>query len=255
MKITSWNVNSLNMRLQHVCQWANTHAPAVIGLQETKMEDYKFPLQELADLGYHSVFAGQKSYNGVAILSRHPCQDACTSIPGFSDPQRRVLAATVDGVRIINLYVVNGQDVGTEKYAYKLRWLTAVRAWIAQQMQQYPALVVMGDFNIAPADNDVYNPKVWNDSHILTSTAERAELEALLALGLFDSYRLLYPQECCFSWWDYRGAGYARNHGLRIDLILVSSVLRERVVAAGIDQAARAWEKPSDHAPVWVQFG
>ncbi len=254
MKIASWNVNSLNVRLPHLEQWLAAFAPAVVGLQETKMEDDRFPDTALAALGYRSVFSGQKTYNGVAILSREPATEVQIGIPGFDDEQQRVIAATVDGVRIINLYVVNGQDIGTDKYAYKLRWLAAVHDWIATELQAHPEVVVMGDFNIAPDDRDVHDPAVWNDQHILTSTAERAALQGLLDLGLHDAFRLHHDEPGVFSWWDYRQAAFRRDLGLRIDLTLVSDALKERCVAAGVDREPRGWERPSDHAPAWVQL-
>ncbi len=254
MKIASWNVNSLNVRLPHLEQWLAAFAPAVVGLQETKMEDDRFPDTALAALGYRSVFSGQKTYNGVAILSREPATEVQIGIPGFDDEQQRVIAATVDGVRIINLYVVNGQDIGTDKYAYKLRWLAAVHDWIAAELQAHPEVVVMGDFNIAPDDRDVHDPAVWNDQHILTSTAERAALQGLLDLGLHDAFRLHHDEPGVFSWWDYRQAAFRRDLGLRIDLTLVSDALKERCLAAGVDREPRGWERPSDHAPAWVQL-
>lgn len=254
MKIASWNVNSLNVRLPHLEQWLEAFAPDVVGLQETKLEDDRFPDTALAALGYRSVFSGQKTYNGVAIVSREPATDMQIGIPGFEDEQRRVIAATVDGVRIINLYVVNGQDVGTDKYAYKLRWLEAVHGWIATELQSHPELVVMGDFNIAPDDRDVHDPEVWNDQHILTSTAERAALQGLLDLGLHDAFRLHHDEGGIFSWWDYRQAAFRRDMGLRIDLTLISDALKARCVAAGIDREPRTWERPSDHTPAWVQL-
>ena len=254
MKIASWNVNSLNVRLPHLEQWLTDFAPAVVGLQETKMEDDRFPDGELAALGYRSVFAGQKTYNGVAIISREPATDVQIGIPGFDDEQQRVIAATVSGVRIINLYVVNGQDVGTDKYAYKMRWLEAVHTWIAAELQAHPDLVVMGDFNIAPDDRDVHDPAVWNDQHILTSAPERAALQGLLDLGLHDAFRLHHDEAGIYSWWDYRQAAFRRDLGLRIDLTLISDALKTRCVAAGIDREPRSWERPSDHAPAWVQL-
>ncbi|MEQ8036745.1 exodeoxyribonuclease III [Xanthomonas sp. WHRI 6106] len=254
MKIVSWNVNSLNVRLPHLQQWLGAFAPDVVGVQETKLEDHKFPDAALAALGYRSVFCGQKTYNGVAILSRSPALDVQMGIPGFDDVQQRVIAATVDGVRIVNLYVVNGQDVGTEKYAYKLRWLDAVHDWIAQELQRHPQLVVLGDFNIAPDARDVHDATVWNEHHILTSTAERAALQKLLALGLHDAFRLHHDEAEQFSWWDYRQAGFRRNLGLRIDLTLVSEALRARAIESGIDREPRTWERPSDHAPAWVRL-
>src|SRR5690606_26080050 len=191
MKIASWNVNSLNVRLPHLERWLREAEPDVVGLQETKLEDDRFPDAVLAGLGYRSVFHGQKTYNGVAVLARERAiDDVQMGIPGFEDDQKRVIAATVGDVRIVNLYVVNGQDVGTDKYAYKLRWLEAVHGWLAQELQRHPRLVVLGDFNIAPDDRDVHDPALWNDQHILTSAAERAALQRLLALGLHDGFRL-----------------------------------------------------------------
>ena len=256
MKIASWNVNSLNVRMPHLQQWLAAFAPDVVGLQETKLEDHRFPDAALAELGYRSVFHGQKTYNGVALLARgHALDEVQVAIPGFDDAQARAIAATVDGVRIVNLYVVNGQDVGTEKYAYKLRWLEAVRGWIAEELARHPRLVLMGDFNIAPDARDVHDPVVWNDTHILTSTAEREALRALLDLGLHDGFRLHHDEGGIFSWWDYRQAAFRRNLGLRIDLTLVSDALKGATVAAGIDRTPRTWEHASDHAPAWVQLG
>jgi len=252
MKIVSWNVNSLNVRLPHLEQWLENFAPDVVGLQETKLEDHKFPAARLAELGWNVVFAGQKTYNGVALLARSPIEDVQIGIPGFEDEQKRVIAGTINGVRVINLYVVNGQDVGTDKYAYKLRWLAAVREWVAAELARHPQLVVMGDFNIAPDDRDVPDAAVWNDNHILTSTAERAGLQALLDLGLHDAFRLKHQDAGIFSWWDYRAAGFRRNYGLRIDLNLVSDALAARLDDAGIDREPRTWERPSDHAPAWI---
>ena len=255
MRIASWNVNSLNVRLPHLTQWLQAFAPDVVGLQETKLDDLRFPDDALAALGYRSVFCGQKTYNGVAILARdHAIDEVQYGIPGFEDEQKRVIAATVGDVRIVNLYVVNGQDVGTEKYAYKLRWLEAVRAWLAGELLRHPRMVVLGDFNIAPDARDVHDPTVWNDAHILTSTAEREALQRLLALGLHDAFRLHSDEAGIFSWWDYRQAAFRRNLGLRIDLTLVSDALRAQAVASGIDREPRTWERPSDHAPAWVQL-
>jgi exodeoxyribonuclease-3 len=251
--IASWNVNSLNVRMPHLAQWLAARQPDIVALQETKLEDTKFPDTALAELGYRSVFCGQKTYNGVAILSRRPIAVECvTAIPGFADDQKRVLAATVGDLRIVDLYVVNGQSVGSEKYAYKLRWLDAVRAWLEAELREHPNLVVLGDFNIAPDDRDVHDPAVWNADSIHSSTGERAALRALLALGLHDSFRLLHADGGAFSWWDYRMAAFRRNLGLRIDLALVSDALKPRVLAAEIDREPRTWERPSDHAPVLV---
>ena len=255
MKIASWNVNSLNVRLPHLQQWLSDFAPDVVGLQETKLEDHRFPDDALAAAGYRSVFHGQKTYNGVALLARGRALDEVQiAIPGFEDPQARAIAATVGDVRIINLYVVNGQDIGTDKYAYKLRWLEAVRGWVAEELTRHPKLVVMGDFNIAPDDRDVHDPAVWNNDHILTSTAERGALRDLLDLGLHDGFRLHNDEGGVFSWWDYRQAAFRRDLGLRIDLTLVSDALRDATVGAGIDRTPRTWERASDHAPAWVQL-
>ncbi len=253
MKIASWNVNSLTVRLPHLQQWLAASAPDVVGLQETKIDDERFPDDVLASLGYRSVFAGQKTYNGVAILAREaPCDVQC-GIPGFDDEQKRVIAATVGDVRVVNLYVVNGQEVGSEKYAYKLRWLEAVHDWLARELRAYPRMVVLGDFNIAPDDRDVHDPALWNDARILTSVQERAALARLCGLGLSDAYRSQHPDGGDFSWWDYRQASFRRDLGLRIDLTLVSEALRGDCVAAGIDREPRSWERPSDHAPAWVE--
>ena len=254
MKIASWNVNSLNVRLPQLQQWLQDFAPDVVGLQETKLEDHKFPEDALLAAGYRSVFLGQKTYNGVAILARTSISDVQRGIPGFDDVQARAIAATVNGVRIVNLYVVNGQDIGTDKYAYKLRWLEAVHAWLADELQRHPRLVVLGDFNIAPDDRDVHDPLVWNDDHILTSTAERDALRGLLGLGLHDAFRLHHDDAGIFSWWDYRQAAFRRNLGLRIDLTLVSDALKADAIDAGIDRTPRTWERASDHTPAWVQL-
>jgi exodeoxyribonuclease-3 len=254
MKIASWNVNSLNVRLPHLLEWLKIGNPDVLVLQETKLEDHKFPQAEIEAAGYHVVFDGQKTYNGMAILSKTEITEVQRGIPGFADEQKRVLAATVDGVRIIDLYVVNGQAVGSEKYEYKLRWLDAVTDWVRDEMQRYPQLVVLGDFNIAPEDRDVHDPVEWNDDSILTSTAERAALSKLLALGLHDSFRLHSDEAGVFSWWDYRMAGFRRNLGLRIDHILLTAPLLAECTAAGIDKTPRALEQPSDHAPVWADL-
>ena len=254
MKIASWNVNSLNVRLSHVEEWLKLRQPDVVVLQETKMEDHKFPDDALASLGYRSVFVGQKTYNGVAILSKVSAKEEQIGIPGFNDEQKRVIAATVNGIRIVNLYVVNGQDVGTDKYDYKLRGLDAVHGWLAEEIKKHPNLVVLGDFNIAPEDRDVYDPKVWNDNHILTSAAERAAYKRLLDLGLHDSFRLHNDEAGHYSWWDFRSGGFQRGNGLRIDLVLISDALKSKCSAAGIDRDPRTWERPSDHTPVWADL-
>lgn len=253
MKIATWNVNSLRVRLPHVLQWLAAAQPDILAVQETKTVDAQFPVEELAAAGYSAVFAGQKTYNGVAILSKTPATDVVTDIPNFDDPQRRILAATVDGVRVVNLYVVNGAEVGSDKYAYKLDWLANVTAWLQQQAAAYPQLVVLGDFNIAPEARDVHDPAAWA-GQVLCSDAERAALQAIQSLGLQDTFRLFTQADKSFSWWDYRAGGFRRNHGLRIDLILASQALAERCQACVIDREPRTWEKPSDHTPVIAEF-
>ena len=253
MKIATWNVNSLRVRLPHVLQWLEAAQPDVLAIQETKTVDEQFPLAELEAAGYNAVFAGQKTYHGVAILSKSLATDVVTAIPDLDDPQRRILAATIDGVRVVNLYVVNGAEVGSDKYAYKLDWLAKVTAWLQQQAALYPQLVVLGDFNIAPEDRDVHDPVAWGDG-ILCSPAERVALQAIQALGLSDTFRQFTQPDKSFSWWDYRGGGFRRNHGLRIDLILASKPLADACQSCVIDREPRTWEKPSDHTPVVAEF-
>jgi len=253
MKVASWNVNSLNVRMPHLSTWLATAAPDIVALQETKLEDAKFPHAALTTLGYHSVFSGQKTYNGVALLTREPVRDVVTDIPGLDDPQRRILIGSVGDLRVVNLYVVNGQAVGSEKYAYKLHWLARVRDYLAAELQHFPQMIVMGDFNIAPQDRDVHDPAAWHEQ-ILCSTAERAALAQLQALGLHDSFRLFEAEAGHYSWWDYRQGAFRRNLGLRIDLILVSEALRARCSGASIERAPRTWERASDHTPVLVEL-
>lgn len=253
MKIASWNVNSLKIRLPHLEAWCQQALPDVLALQEIKMGNSMFPWPAIRALGFEAVVSGQKSYNGVAILSRSSLSDIVTEIPGYPDVQRRVLAATTGGIRIINLYVVNGQEVSSDKFRYKLEWLQAVTNWIADEIKRYPELVVMGDFNIAPEDRDVHDPEAWFEQ-VLCTTTERNALQQLLALGLHDSFRLQQDAGGHFTWWDYRAAAFRRNLGLRIDLILVSEALRASVRAAGIDKMPRSWEQPSDHVPVWAEI-
>ena len=253
MKIASWNVNSLNVRLPHLLHWLAEAKPDVVALQETKLEDHRFPEDALLEAGYRSVFAGQKTYNGVAILARQAIGDVQAGIPGFDDPQKRVIAATVGDIRIVDLYVVNGEAVGSEKFAYKLRWLDAVREWLRAELAAHPKLVVLGDFNIAPDDRDVWDPKRWREK-ILCSTPEREAYRGLLDLGLSDSFRLFNDEAGQHSWWDYRLSGFERGWGLRIDLALVSDALKARCSAAGIDREPRGRERPSDHTPVWVEI-
>ena len=253
LKIASWNVNSLNVRLPQVLAWSADAVPDVLALQETKLMDDRFPVDELAAAGYQSVFSGQKTYNGVAILSREQAADVVTDIPGLDDPQRRILAATVGGVRIVNLYVVNGSEVGTEKFAYKLHWLEKVTEWLAGERKQHENLVALGDFNIAPDDRDVYDPEGWREK-ILCSTHEREALGRILDLGLVDTFRLFEQEERVWSWWDYRMNMFRRKLGLRIDLVLASGAMAKRCTASYIDIEPRRQERPSDHAPAIAEF-
>ena len=253
MRIATWNVNSLNVRLPHVLAWLDEHRPDVLMLQETKLTDDRFPVEELLSAGYHAVFAGQKTYNGVAILARESPQDVLRAFPTVTDEQRRTIAATVAGVRVVNLYVVNGQEVGSEKYDYKLRWLREVTEHLRAEIREHEHTVVAGDFNIAPEDRDVHDPEEWKDA-ILCSAPERDALGAITALGFADTFRRFEQPERSFSWWDYRAAAFRRNRGLRIDLILASTELAGRCTSCRIDRDARAKERPSDHAPVLAEF-
>lgn len=254
LRVASWNVNSLRVRLPHLLDWLQANPVDVIGIQETKLTDEKFPWAELAAAGYQAAHNGQKTYNGVALLSRHPLLAIAHDIPGFADEQKRVIAATVLGVRLVNVYVVNGQAVASDKYAYKLRWLEALRGYLAEALRQHPRLVVMGDFNVAPADEDVHDPALWQ-GQVLCSEAERAGLRQLLALGLTDGFRLFPQADPSFTWWDYRQAAFRRNMGLRIDHLLVSESLATQCSKCWIDVAPRKLERPSDHAPIVGEFG
>lgn len=253
MRIASWNVNSLKVRLPHVEQWCRQAQPDVLALQETKTEDAKFPREAIEGFGYQVAFAGQKTYNGVAILAREPLVDVVAGVPGFDDPQRRVLAATVGGVRIIDLYVVNGQSLDSDKYTWKLQWLAAVTDYLRAELQRHGKVVVLGDFNIAPDDRDVYDADAWR-GQVLCSGPERAALQGILDLGFADSFRAFVDDAGHFSWWDYRQAAFRRNLGLRIDLILASAALRAQLRAASIEHTPRTWERPSDHAPVMLEL-
>lgn len=254
LKVATWNVNSLNVRLPHVLAWCADARPDILGLQETKLVDEKFPAEELVAAGYRSVFAGQPTYNGVAILHREgTAEDVVTDIPGLDDPQRRIIAATLGDLRVINLYVVNGKEVGSDKYDYKLHWLERVTAWIETELARHPKVLVMGDFNIAPEDRDVHDPEAWA-GEILCSDAERAALAKLQGLGLADTFRLFEQPEKSFSWWDYRRVAFRRNAGLRIDLVLASDALVKGCSKAWIDVEPRRQERPSDHTPVVAEF-
>ena len=257
LKVASWNVNSLNVRLPHVLAWTDVAQPEILALQETKLPDDRFPSAELAEAGYFSVCSGQPTYNGVAILSRQRASDIVTDIPSLDDPQRRILAASIPtalgAVRVVNLYVVNGSEVGSEKFAYKLNWLQKVTEWIATEATQHQNLVVMGDFNIAPADRDVHDPEQWREK-VLCSTPERDALGRLFDLGLVDTFRLFEQDDRVFSWWDYRMNAFRRKMGLRIDLVLASAPMAERCCASYVDIEPRRQERPSDHAPVVAEF-
>ena len=253
MKIATWNVNSLKVRLPHLLDWLAARQPDVVCLQETKLEDGKFPGNEIAAAGYQVVYAGQKTYNGVAILSRQPLLDVAAGIPGFEDVQQRVLAATVDGIRVICVYVPNGQSVDSDKYVYKLAWLRALAGLLRDELARYPKLVVLGDYNIAPDDRDVHDPIAWAGS-VLVSEPERAAWRELLTLGLKDSFRLFEQPEQTFRWWDYRMAAFRRNMGLRIDHILLSDALAPACTACVVDKDIRKLERPSDHAPVVAEL-
>jgi exodeoxyribonuclease-3 len=251
--IATWNVNSLRVRLPHLQDWLAANPVDVLVLQETKLPDPDFPRAGIEALGLHAVYSGQRTYNGVALLAKSPPADVVAGIPGFEDEQRRVIAATVAGVRVVDVYVPNGQAVGSDKYEYKLRWLAALRDYLAAELARHPQLVVLGDFNIAPEDRDVHDPKAWEGS-VHVSEPERAALRALLALGLEDCFRRFEQPEKSFSWWDYRTMAFRRNAGLRIDLILASEALARKCDACHIDKAPRRLERPSDHAPVLAAF-
>lgn len=253
MKIATWNVNSLRVRLGHVLDWLEREQPDVIALQETKIKDADFPVAEIARLGYSAAFHGQPAYNGVALLGRAPPGDVATGIEGFEDTQCRTIAATFDGIRVIDLYVPNGQSVGSDKYRYKLDWLAALRAHLAQALKHHRNCIVLGDFNVAPDDRDVHDPVAWAGK-IMCSEPEREALRRLAELGLADAFRLFEQPERTFSWWDYRAGAFRRNLGLRIDLVLASDALQERCIACRVDASPRKLERPSDHAPVVAEF-
>jgi exodeoxyribonuclease III len=253
MKIATWNVNSLRVRLPQMLDWLRRQQPDILAIQETKLPDAEFPVAEVETAGYQAVFAGQKGYNGVATLSRLPGVEVVRDLPDLQDEQRRVLAATFGDVRVLNLYVPNGAFVGSTKYDYKLAWLDKLTAFLRGQLALYPRLVMLGDLNIAPEDRDVYNPKLW-EGQVLVSEPERAAFRQFLALGLCDAFRLFEQADGHYTWWDYRTRAFNRNHGLRIDHVLASPGLCERCVACRIDKTPRALEKPSDHAPLLADF-
>lgn len=253
MKLATWNVNSLKVRLPQVLDWLAANQPDVLCLQETKLEDVNFPKVELNAAGYAVEFSGQKTYNGVAILSRQPVADIVTDIPNFADVQKRVLAATVEGVRVVCVYIPNGQSLDSDKYQYKLAWLGALKAWLKDEIARHPKLVLLGDYNIAPDDRDVHDPQAW-EGQVLCSPPEREAFRDLLGLGLQDAFRLFEQPEKSFSWWDYRMNAFRRNMGLRIDHILVSTELAKSCTLCAIDKNIRKLERPSDHAPVLAEI-
>ncbi|MES2998610.1 MAG: exodeoxyribonuclease III [Pseudomonadota bacterium] len=251
--IATWNVNSLRVRLQHVLEWLNLRQPDVLALQETKVEDKYFPEEALRRAGYHILFNGQKTYNGVALISRAPMHNLITVLPDCDDIQRRLLIVNIGLLRIVNVYVPNGASVDSDKYTYKLNWLNKLQKHLRQELNQHPNLIVLGDFNIAPEDRDVYDPAAWQ-GNVLVSPKERRALQEMLGLGLHDSFRLLNPEPGHYSWWDYRAGAFRRNHGLRIDHILSSTALAPHCVSCEIDKEIRGWGKPSDHVPVIASY-
>ena len=253
MKIVTWNVNSLRVRLPHVLNWLKQHEPDVLCLQETKLTDANFPENEIKDVGYEVIYSGQKTYNGVAILSKGLPSNVITDLPNQGDPERRLLVATVHDIRILNVYVPNGQEVGSEKYEYKLAWLESLRRFVQNELSQYSNLVLLGDYNIAPEDRDVHDPKLWQGK-ILFSQPERSAFNRLIQAGLKDSFRKFEQEPNSFSWWDYRAVAFRRNRGLRIDHILCSAPIYERCTACYVDKEPRKLERPSDHAPVVAEF-
>jgi exodeoxyribonuclease-3 len=249
MKLATWNVNSLKVRLPHLQEWLAAGGPDVLCLQETKTEDGKFCVPEIEATGYRCCYSGQKTYNGVAILSREPAADVQIGIPDYDDPQRRVIAATFAGVRVVCVYIPNGESVTSEKYKYKLAWLERLTAWIEIQLRAYPKLALLGDYNIAPDDRDVYDPKAW-EGQVLCSEPERQAFQRLIGLGLVDSFRMFEQPEKSYTWWDYRMNMFKRKLGMRIDHVLLSTELAPSCRSCVIDKDMRAKERPSDHAPV-----
>jgi len=249
MKLATWNVNSLKVRLPQVLQWLAENPVDVLCLQETKLTDDKFPAAEIEAAGYQVAFTGQKTYNGVAILSRHPMTEVVKGNPHFEDEQQRLIAATIDGIRIICAYVPNGQAVDSDKYGYKLRWLEGLRHWLAEELAAHEQLALLGDYNIAPEDRDVHDPVAWQ-GNVLVSPPERDAFRQLQDMNLKDAFRLFEQPDKLYSWWDYRQMAFRRNMGLRIDHILLSPPLAARCSACVIDKVPRKWEQPSDHTPV-----
>ena len=253
MKIVTWNVNSLAVRLPQVLAWLAEHRPDALCIQETKLSDDKFPVADIEAAGYQAQWFGQKTYNGVALLTRQAALDVQKNIPELEDLQARVIAATVQGVRLVCAYVPNGQSVDSDKFIYKLRWLQALREWIRAELTRYPRLALLGDYNIAPEDRDVHDPVAWA-GQVLCSAEERAHFKGLIELGLHDAFRLFEQPPKSWSWWDYRNLAFRKNQGLRIDHILVSEALKPHVSACVIDKLPRKNERPSDHTPVIAEL-
>ena len=253
MKLATWNVNSLKVRLPHLLDWLVVNPVDVVCLQELKQQDADFPQADLQAAGYFSAFSGQKTYNGVAILSRTPLSEVQFGIPDFVDEQKRVIAATINGIRVVCVYIPNGQSLDSDKYQYKLKWLAALHSWLALELKQYPKLVLLGDFNIAPEDRDLYDPVGWA-GNVLVSEPERSAFNGLVQLGLRDSFRLFEQAEKSYSWWDYRMMAFRRNLGLRIDHILISEPLATKCTSCVIDKTPRKLERPSDHTPVIAEI-
>lgn len=253
MKLATWNVNSLKVRLPQVLDWLSTHQPDALCLQETKLEDHNFPRADIEALGYHTTFSGQKTYNGVALLTRRPVINIQSGIPHYNDPQKRMIAGTLDGVRIICVYIPNGESVDSAKYQYKQEWLAALTAWLTHELTQHPQLALLGDYNIAPEDRDTYDPALWAGK-VLCSDLERAAFTRLIELGLVDTFRQFEQAEKSFTWWDYRMQAFRRKMGMRIDHILATATLAQTCSACVVDTEPRKHERPSDHAPVVASF-
>ena len=253
MKLATWNVNSLRVRLPQVIDWLGVNQPEILCLQETKLPDENFPQSEVAAIGYQCIFSGQRTYNGVAILSKQKGNEVVTAIPGFTDEQKRIIAATYGDLRVISVYVPNGETVESEKYGYKLKWLPALNRWLQQELKDHKKLALLGDFNIAPEDRDVHDPKLWQGK-VLCSEPERDAFRELLKLGFVDSFRLFEQVEKSYTWWDYRMMAFRLNRGLRIDHILLSPELASSCLTCKIDKTIRKHERPSDHAPIMVEL-
>lgn len=253
MKLATWNVNSLTVRLPQLLDWLQAEQPDIVALQETKLVDARFPHQALGEAGWRSVCFGQPTYNGVALLSRREATAVVRNVPGFDDPSARVIAATIDGLRVVGAYFPNGQAPDSDKFVYKMRWLDALAAWLRSELAQHPELVLLGDFNIAPEDRDVFDPEGLRGT-IHCTDAERAHFRALLDLGLVDAFRQFEQPPKTWSWWDYRNLAFRRNQGLRIDHVLVGRALLPALRGCRVDKTPRRNERPSDHAPVLVEL-